>query len=115
MATNTLSSIIVLELLRNDNYANWSASMKNYLMAQELWDIVEAAMEPPKPEDVVEVKAWRKNNAAALHAIQISCEVDILSQIREISSAKIAWDKLATMYGPSYSSNIPGKSLSISL
>ncbi|GLT70496.1 hypothetical protein SLA2020_425720 [Shorea laevis] len=74
METNTFSSTIVLELLRNDNYANWSASMKNYLLAQDLWDIVEATTEPPKPEDdVVEFKAWRKNNAAALHAIQISC------------------------------------------
>ncbi|XP_059438994.1 uncharacterized protein LOC132171636 [Corylus avellana] len=101
MATNSLSSTIVLELLRNDNYANWCAWMKNYLLAQDLWYIVQSTTEPPKPEDdVVGFKAWRKNNAAALHAILISCEVDILPGIRKITSAKNVWDELARMYGP---------------
>jgi hypothetical protein len=109
MATNGLSSTIVLELLRNDNYANWCAWMKNYLLAQDLWDIVQSTTEPPKLEDdVVGFKAWTKNNAAALHAILISCEVDILPEIREITSAKIVWNKLASMYGPNNSSSIPG-------
>ncbi|XP_059439017.1 uncharacterized protein LOC132171657 [Corylus avellana] len=108
MATNSLSSTIVLELLRNDNYANWCAWMKNYLLAQDLWDIVQATTEPPKPEDdEVGFKAWTKNNAAALHAILISCEVDILPGIREIISANKVWDELARMYGPDNSSNIP--------
>ncbi|XP_062175686.1 ankyrin repeat-containing protein NPR4-like isoform X2 [Alnus glutinosa] len=113
MATNNLSSSIVLQLLTNENYENWKAWMKNYLLAHDLWDIVEATTEPPKPEDdVVEFKAWRKNNAAALHAIQISCGLDILPEIREIDSAKIVWDKLATMYGPGNSSSITADPLS---
>jgi hypothetical protein len=125
MATNSLSNTIVLELLRNkDNYENWCAWMKNYLLAQDLWDIVQSTTEPPKPEDdVVGFKAWTKDNAAALHAILISCEMDILPEIREISSAKIVWDKLASMYGPrisddssssipdNSSSNIPGETI----
>jgi hypothetical protein len=108
MATNNLSSTIVLQLLKNkDNYENWCAWMKNYLLAQDLWDIVESTTEPPKLEDdVVGFKAWRKNNAATLYAILISCEEDILPEIREISSAKIVWNKLASMYGPSNSSSI---------
>ena len=106
MATNSLSSTIVLELLRNNNYANWCVWMKNYLVAQDLWDVVN---EPPKLD-----KAWTKNNAAALHAILISCEVDILPKIREITSVKEVWDKLASMYGPNNSSSIPG-ALSLSL
>jgi hypothetical protein len=90
MATNNLSSTIVLELLRKDNYENWSAWMKNYLLAHDLWDIVQATTKPPKQDrDVVGFKAWTKNNAAALHAILISCEVDILPEIREITSAKM--------------------------
>ncbi|KAE8038764.1 hypothetical protein FH972_011240 [Carpinus fangiana] len=113
MATNTVSSTIVFQLLGDDNYENWSALMKNYLLAQDLWDIVQSTTEPPKPEDdVVGFKAWTKNNAAALYAILISCKVDILSEIREISFAKIVWDKLASMYGPSNSSSIPDDSSS---
>ncbi|XP_035547385.1 uncharacterized protein LOC108990288 [Juglans regia] len=95
MATSMLSSTIVREVLRNDNYANWSACIKNYLLAQDLWDIFETTTEPPKPEDdAVEFKAWRKKNATALHAIQISCGVEIQSQINDISSAKTVWDML---------------------
>jgi len=110
MATNNISSTIVLELLTKENYENWK---ENYLLAHDLWDIVEATTEPPKPEDdVVEFKAWRKNNAAALHAILISCGVDILPEIRKIDSAKKVWDKLATMYGHSLP-NIQGNSLSL--
>ncbi|KAJ6287828.1 hypothetical protein OIU76_028847 [Salix suchowensis] len=43
----------------------------------------------------VDSKAWRKKNAAALHAIQVSCSPRILSKIRSIFSAKEAWDSLA--------------------
>ncbi|XP_040996431.1 uncharacterized protein LOC121242586 isoform X2 [Juglans microcarpa x Juglans regia] len=96
MATSMLStSTIVLEVLRNDNYENWSACIKNYLLAQDLWDIFETTSKPPKPEDdAMEFKAWRKKNAAALHAIQISCGMEIQSQINDISSAKTVWDML---------------------
>jgi hypothetical protein len=109
MATNNLSSTIVLQLLKNkDNYENWCAWMKNYLLAQDLWDIVQATTKPPKQDrDVVGFKAWTKNNAAALHAILISCDVDILPEIREIAFAKTVWDELASLYGPDNSSSIP--------
>jgi hypothetical protein len=106
MATNNLSSTIVFQLLRNkDNYANWCAWMKNYLLAQDLWDVVK---EPRKLD-----KAWTKNNAAALHVILISCEADIVTpEIREITSAKTLWNKLASLYGPDNSSSIPNYSSS---
>ncbi|CAK7325279.1 unnamed protein product [Dovyalis caffra] len=42
-------------------------------------------------------EAWCRRNAAALHAIQISCSPDLLSKIRTIDSAKEAWDTLANM------------------
>ncbi|KAF5442037.1 hypothetical protein F2P56_036949 [Juglans regia] len=103
MATTILPGTVVPEvLLGKENYENWSSCIKNYLLAQDLWDIIETSMEPPcKPEDddhEVEFKAWRKKNAATLHAIQISCGMNILSEIKGISSAKILWDKLAKKY-----------------
>ncbi|KAG6667481.1 hypothetical protein CIPAW_01G104300 [Carya illinoinensis] len=102
---NMLSGTIVPEVLRNDNYASWSACIKNYLLAQDLWDIFETTTKPPEPEDgVMEFKAWRKKNAAALHAIQISCGVEILSQINHISSAKTVWDTL-----PKLMTQLPSK------
>ncbi|XP_015576629.2 uncharacterized protein LOC8265452 isoform X1 [Ricinus communis] len=87
---------IVPEFLSRYNYANWSACMKSYLLANDLWDIMESNAEPPTPEEnESEFKAWRKKNAEALHAIQTSCFSEILSQIRDISSAKLCWDTLA--------------------
>ncbi|KAG6678760.1 hypothetical protein I3842_14G096400 [Carya illinoinensis] len=95
METNTSP----LELLTNDNYVDWSVKMKNNLLAQGLWDIVERGSKPPKLDDhVVEYEAWRKMNDVALHAIQSSCGMDILSRINKISSAKIVWEMLAKMF-----------------
>ncbi|CAL9004426.1 unnamed protein product [Prunus brigantina] len=82
---------IVVDVLRKDNYEHWSALVKNYLLAQDLWDVVEATAEPP---------ASRKKTAAALHAIQISCGPDAFSVIKEISSANIAWGILAQTFKP---------------
>ncbi|KAF5465265.1 hypothetical protein F2P56_015287 [Juglans regia] len=118
MSTNILSSTIVLEALRNENYENWSACIKNYFLAQDLWDIFETTTEPPKPEELLEFKGWRKKNGAALHAIQISCGVEIQSKIKDSSSAKTVWDTLAKLMSqppnpkvdPKSSSNNPGYS-----
>ncbi|KAB1225591.1 hypothetical protein CJ030_MR1G020806 [Morella rubra] len=88
-----------LEALRKDNYANWSVSMKNYLLAHNLWDIIETTMEPPTPEyDIVKYEAWTEKNASALNAIGLSCGLDIFSQIKKVNSAKVVWDMLAKMY-----------------
>ncbi|KAF5442133.1 hypothetical protein F2P56_037180 [Juglans regia] len=102
METTTIpsTSTAALVALRSDNYVDWSAKMKNYLLAQGLWDIVEpSSMETSKPA-YVEFEAWKKNNDAALHAIQSTCGLDILFLIYKISSAKIAWEKLAEIFNP---------------
>ncbi|KAH0981292.1 hypothetical protein GBA52_008469 [Prunus armeniaca] len=95
---------IVVEVLNKDNYEHWSALVKNYLVAQDLWEVVEATAEPPKPEEEAEAddqfKTWRKKNATALHTIQVSCGPDAFLMIKEISSAKIAWETLAEKLMP---------------
>ncbi|KAF5446454.1 hypothetical protein F2P56_032082 [Juglans regia] len=98
MATNVLPSRIVLEVIKND-YADWRDCITNYFLAHDLWDIVETTAEPPEPEnDEAEFKAWTKKNAAAVHAILISCGRDVLSQIKDFTSAKTIWHRLAIMY-----------------
>ncbi|CAB4268912.1 unnamed protein product [Prunus armeniaca] len=69
----------------------------------DLWEAVEATAEPPKGEDQDSddrLKTWRKKNAAALHTIQISCGPEAFSVIRDMTSAKIAWDTLAERLTP---------------
>ncbi|KAF5447203.1 hypothetical protein F2P56_032772 [Juglans regia] len=98
MERKTASCAAILEVLHKDNYADWSIRVKTYLMSQDVWDIVEATMEPPKQEDGAAFKVWSKKNSMALHIIQNSCGTDTFYEIRKIVSAKIAWDTLAEMY-----------------
>ena len=74
METRTTLSAAVSEVLNVDNYYVWSVQVRTYLIAQDLWDIVEATDESPKQEDdEAAFKAWRRKNAMALHVIRISC------------------------------------------
>ncbi|XP_020416152.1 uncharacterized protein LOC18782140 [Prunus persica] len=98
----TVSPIANLKLLNHHNYEYWSSRVKVYLLAEDVWDLVEATTEPPKPEDgEVAFKAWRKNNAKALLAIQTSCGDDTYPIIEGITGAKAAWDALAEELKPS--------------
>ncbi|KAJ7969105.1 Ankyrin repeat-containing protein family [Quillaja saponaria] len=106
MGTNYIvSGGVVLEVLRKDNYENWSVLVKNYLLSKDIWDIVEDPQDPPRPEDL-NFKIWRKKNAKALHAIQISCGAEILSRLRGIASARKAWNTLAMTFGPKLRVNL---------
>lgn len=94
MEAKTISSAVVSECLRKDNYANWSVCVKSYLLANDLWQVIEESQTTGNNSP-----RWIKMNAMALHAIQISCGPDILSQIRGLKSAREAWNSLDKMYG----------------
>lgn len=84
---------IVPEVLNQNNYTPWSLRIKTYLVAKDLWDVIQT--EPPEvgcPSDTY--KVWEQRNAEALHVIQLSCGDDILSFISDTTSAKSAWDIL---------------------
>ncbi|XP_034203592.1 uncharacterized protein LOC117618074 [Prunus dulcis] len=102
MATSAVSAgTIVVEVLNNSNYLDWSVYLRNYLLAQDLWDAVKAIDEPPEDEEKKAddpLKAWRKKNAMALHTIQISCGPEAFALIRDSNSAKFAWDALAANF-----------------
>jgi hypothetical protein len=92
-------SVAVLEVLDKHNFVTWSVQVKTYLMAKDLWDVVEAIIEPSKQEDdEVAFNAWCEKNSMALNVIQGSCGPDALSIIRQINLAKIAWDTLAVFH-----------------
>ena len=53
METRSASgSAAVSEVLNVDNYLVWSVQVKTYLMAQDLWDIVEGTDKRPEPKFV---------------------------------------------------------------
>ncbi|CAB4304892.1 unnamed protein product [Prunus armeniaca] len=97
----TVSPIANLQLLNRHNYEDWSFQVKLYLLAKDVWDVVEAATEPPTPEDgEAEFRAWRKNDAKALLAIRTCCGDDTYPIIKGITTAKAAWDVLAEKLKP---------------
>ncbi|KAB2610476.1 ankyrin repeat-containing protein [Pyrus ussuriensis x Pyrus communis] len=102
MAATIVSNVIAnLKVLSHDNYEDWSFHFKTYLLAEDLWEVVEETSEPPRREDgEAEFMVWRKNNAKVLHAIQTCCGDDTYFIIRCISSAKVAWDTLAEKLKP---------------
>ncbi|KAM1112558.1 hypothetical protein ACFX13_046246 [Malus domestica] len=83
---------IVPEVLNQNNYTPWSLRIKTYLVAKDLWDVVQTEHPEVGPSDKHEV--WKQRNAEALHAIQLSCGDDILSFISDTHLAKSAWDIL---------------------
>lgn len=67
---------------------------KNYLVSQDLWSsVIEAGTAPDYSSE-----EWKKNNAKALHIIQMSCGSETFSQIKETTTAKSAWNTLASLY-----------------
>lgn len=114
MASTTVDpTVVVLECLNHfSTYKRWSLAVKNYLLAEDLWDVVANTTEPPK-EGEPEFKTWRKTNARALRTIQNCTGTYYSNFISEISSAKDAWDTLAKMFEPVFF-EITGISLSLS-
>ncbi|GKV35269.1 hypothetical protein SLEP1_g43570 [Rubroshorea leprosula] len=92
------TTAIVPFLLTKDNYEDWRIYMKNYLLAQDLWGIIESGNDVGLLSSSTDVGNLRKKNAAALHAIHTTSSPDIFAQIKKFESAKDAWNKLAQMH-----------------
>jgi len=91
-AVNIASTGIVLEVLTRDNYLDWSALVKNYLIGKDLWDdIVEGNLDTKHSN-------WKSKNGQALHAIQLSCGHYTLRQIRNCVTAQEAWNHLKAVF-----------------
>ncbi|GLT41030.1 hypothetical protein SLA2020_151210 [Shorea laevis] len=87
-------TMVVSELLTENNYKRWRVQMKSYLSSEGLWDIVSG-------EELLVLRSsgeWTRKNDAALHAIQISCGTEAFSAIDTTSSAKDAWEILRTSF-----------------
>lgn len=101
MAAKIVPNAIVLQVLNQGNYEEWSFRVKTYLLAEDLWDVVKGTTtEPPEDGEADKIKDWEKRNAKALHAIQISCGVETFSLIKGISRAHVAWNTLAEKFKP---------------
>ncbi|GLT75802.1 hypothetical protein SLA2020_474990 [Shorea laevis] len=95
MARSITSNVIVPEVLTQNNYEDWSSCVQNYLLAQNLWDVVESTHVPPSRKGAA---TWKRKNAAVLHILQISCAPETFAHIRGLTFAKDAWERLTEIY-----------------
>ncbi|KAL5555238.1 hypothetical protein UlMin_037474, partial [Ulmus minor] len=91
MSKAVVRSSIVFEVLDQHNYVDWSEALEAYFKARDLWDVVRFYQQPPKIIEKKKFKAWERRNAAALHAIKISCGTNMLPIIRGFTEANEAW------------------------
>ncbi|XP_009357069.2 uncharacterized protein LOC103947828 isoform X2 [Pyrus x bretschneideri] len=111
------AATIVPIVLNLKNYDDWTPRVKTYLMAEDLWDIVEGIYKKPPlidplptdgslpiiktaEEKETEIKAWKMKNVKALYAIQNSCGDDTYQFIKSATTAKEAWDTLLEKLNP---------------
>ena len=87
------SKTMIAKLNGTSNYQVWSIKMKMYLIAQDLWDVIEIS---PMNVDVDEMKS---RNSKALSAIFLSCEDHIIRLLDPNDLAVTAWKKLEKQYG----------------
>ena len=91
---------VTFEVLTAFNYERWSVLMKNYLRGEDLWDIIDTdGIDPTHDEN------WRKRDAKALYAIQLSCGPDCFKMISEINDARDAWNRLRQFLSPESKAN----------
>ena len=111
-----MSMMIAPEVLKPETYLDWSIRLRTYLKALDVWDVIESDTQEPSDIEAedheITVKTWRKNNAMALYAIQMSCG-DSFSLIRDVSSAKLAWDTLAERYNKPTVVDLPVPTMSV--
>lgn len=90
-----MTAPIVHTLLNRKNYESWSSRIESYLMAEDLWDVVEDTYD-------FENEALRKKDVKALYAIKNSCGDDTYKLIKDLDSAKDAWDTLSENFKLGY-------------
>ena len=96
-------AVLLLLVPEEYDYGAWRIRMEDCLKVNDLWDIVVAATEPPKPKDDENAfHVWSKKNAIALYLIWESSD-EFFSFKKSTRTARIAWDTLAE-FGKSGSS-----------
>ena len=104
-------AVLLLLVPEEYDYVTWRFRMEDCLRQRHLWDIVEAATEPPKPEDDEDAfHFWSMNNAIALYLIWESSDA-FFSFKKSTRTAQIAWDTLEEFGNPggSYLSSVSKK------
>ncbi|CAN0829366.1 Retrovirus-related Pol polyprotein from transposon RE1 [Linum grandiflorum] len=84
-------------IFNGENYDYWAVRMKAFFMANDLWEIIEDGVDPPKQngksteEDSKRSKAESMKNMKAITFIHASVSESIFPRIVAATTAKEAW------------------------
>nr|XP_027074235.1 uncharacterized protein LOC113698565 isoform X2 [Coffea arabica] len=100
---------IVPEEFTEENYEEWKRCLEHYLVGHGLWGVVSGEEKDPTNDERQEYgeekkqehEEWKKKNALALHAIQLSCGTGTHVKLKEAhTSAEVAWKHLVVKLKP---------------
>ncbi|KAI3832418.1 hypothetical protein MKX03_020652 [Papaver bracteatum] len=100
--TNLTEAVIGDQSLTSSNYENWKLYMQNFLSNLNLWGIFNGT--ESEPGEANDCNTWWMKNEMALNAIKKSCGPEMVPHLQGITSAKEAWDQLASLQSPASSS-----------
>jgi len=104
-SSNIVGNAIVFEPLTKENYDYWSCLVRNYLLGQGLWGFVTSISESTGPRSRRETEVWNRRNGKALHIIQLACGPENISRIKDLQSAREAWNELSAHYSSDLSAD----------
>ncbi|KAF7839857.1 Retrovirus-related Pol polyprotein from transposon TNT 1-94 [Senna tora] len=93
-----VSSVSGMEKLNSNNYNIWSRRMRFYLHSQDLWSLVGE----DETQHITEgdLKKWKVRASKAMYVLSMTMEDDILQDIKEAKTPKVAWDTLIDPQNP---------------
>lgn len=77
-----------IKLLDDSNYFNWSFRIETILKHKGLWKTISDT----RPTEAEQATAWDKNDQEALTCMRLSIGDDQIKHIRNIDTAKAAWN-----------------------
>lgn len=81
-----------IQKLNGENYSTWSYKMELMLMDEGIWDVI--AEDKPAETETQKLAIWSKNNQKARVRIGLLVEDNQLLHIRNVKTAKEAWEAL---------------------
>lgn len=92
---NTTSGITGLN---NHNYQSWQSQIKSYLKGQELWDVVNGNDTEPLKDNPDVLRKWKIKAGRAIYVLKSTIEDELLGQIRDDDTPKMACDTFASLF-----------------
>ena len=101
MDVGSVSMVIVMEKLIDNNYNYWKLCMEAYLQGQDLWDLIEGddtEIPPNTPQNAELRRKWKIKCGKALFILRTLISKEYIDHIRDLKSPKQVWETLQKLF-----------------